>query len=106
MTLRRWLVVVILIEVVLSTVRVHHLSPRGGRLTPHFRWLDVGFAGTPFYLRAVETHADWRYAVFLVGRKGWGLHYLDDAAGRRVILGGATDPYDLVPAFWIRRNIK
>jgi hypothetical protein len=102
--LRRWLILIAALAAVLSTAEVHRLSPNGGTSLPRFRWIDVGFPGTPLYLRAGECSYDWRYIVFLDGRRGGGLKYLDDSAGRRIILGDATDPYDLVPAIWLRRG--
>jgi hypothetical protein len=104
--LRRWLILIAVVAAVMNTVSVHSLSPHGGTSLPRFRYVDVGWSGTPFYFCVGESTYDWRYMIFLNGRTGWGLTYLDDAAGRRIVLGGATDPYYLVPAIWLRKKVR
>jgi hypothetical protein len=105
-TLRRWLALVAVIAAVLSTVEGHCPSPPMGTSSTRFWWVDVGFSGTPLYLRAGESTYSWRYMIFLSNRYGWGPKYIADGAGTRIVLGEATDPYYLIPAIWLRRTAR
>jgi hypothetical protein len=107
MTIRRWLSFIAVAGAVMSTAKVYCISlPSHGS---HYRSVDFGFDGTPFFCRFFECHyrSEGNTRIFgLVNGRNVGPKFIDQTGGTRIVFGDVTEPRDTVPAIWLRRKAR